>query len=1195
MADEVREVVLYEYTGDVSDLRKATSDAIGLLDQYTRAITEAANSSKLLGDNKSMQSYKSSVTGLIKSMHSLKTATDSASHVDFGTWTATMGALSNMVGTLFDQMGTLASGTQLGSGGINQLSLGANTLAESIGSVADEIKRSSGEFGALSTIMNQQTSWFRNLGGVYDATAVKLRSFSDTSKSSLATMSPILLTIIDAFRRFGIAAGDASGDVRRLAGAHTNFSSTVLGVGTVLKGETDALNQEKKALKSKKPHVDNATKSHKNFGNAIKNLLNNIIAEINHVNNLSKSFGGLNTVAKTLRHALAGLTGVSLGQWLAEAAKESISYKENLNLFTVATGDAFEESYAFVKQMQEIYGMDPSNLMRYAGNFYQLADAIEMPDAAAAKMSLSLVKATNDIASLFNVDVETVFNDLSSGMQGMSRAVRKYGMDIRTTTLQQTALTLGITQSVESMSETNRQGLRFITMMRQATNASGDFAKTIEQPANQLRIFKEQMTQLGRAIGNFFIKPLTVAIQYLNGFIMALRVALTFIGSIFGFLKDEEETVSTGGIDKVTDAVGGIGDAAGTASKELKKMLAPFDELIVMQSNKDSGSALGGLGDMGELDPAIAKAIEEMELKLEEIEMKANQVRDAILEFFGFEVEDGEILSWSSEKFEQNLINKFPQWTKTIQAAFDHWSDIVQAFQNLFSAMGEVVRAVWEKIIGFLSKFINDDTVSSFISNLADNVNKLASFISEHSDTIADFIITITGLVTAFKGFSKISPILTPVIKHLGTFVSSISGIGSLVGWVAGIAAAIGLLYTNSSSFATSFNSLIGGIVEGLGEMWTSFVTACGEIGASIGRTWSEHIQPFLTKAGDALAPVLGTILSLWNNVVSVVSTTLTWLGGVWTESIEPMLGAFFDALGTLATLFETLWGILGPIFEAIGLAIEDTWNNHLLPCLSPLIDIIASIIEIMLALWNEVLAPLLEWFMTIFGPNISNGFQILIRDIKFFADAVLSVVEFILDILSGLMDFIVGVFTGDWQRAWDGVARIFKTIWEAIKAVFMAIINWIVDHVNSCISTIVSKVSSAVSQIKSFFSGALDFVKNAWNNFKISFSNFQIPRFADGGPVGSGQLFMARENGIPELVGSFGHTTGVMNNDQIVESVSAGVARAVAAVMSSGGGNSGGGTTIVEVDGEKLFKIIVGQNRRAMIRTGVNLLGGAT
>ena len=138
--------------------------------------------------------------------------------------------------------------------------------------------------------------------------------------------------------------------------------------------------------------------------------------------------------------------------------------------------------------IQEMYGLDPTNIMRYTSMFYQLASAVDTPTEAAEKMSMGLTKMTVDIASLFDMPFNTVMENLSSGMQGMTRAVRKYGMDLRNTTLQQTALSLGISRQVESMSEADRQGLRYITMMRQASIATGDFGKTIESPANQLRI-----------------------------------------------------------------------------------------------------------------------------------------------------------------------------------------------------------------------------------------------------------------------------------------------------------------------------------------------------------------------------------------------------------------------------------------------------------------------------------------------------------------------------------------------------------------------------------------------------------------------------------------------------------------------------------------------------------------------------------
>ena len=133
---------------------------------------------------------------------------------------------------------------------------------------------------------------------------------------------------------------------------------------------------------------------------------------------------------------------------LADSVKESISYVENLNLFTVAMEDSVEAGKEFVSTVQELYGMDPSSIMRYAGNFYQLSDAIDAPAAASERMSLGLTKAAIDVASLFNMPIETVMGNFSSGMQGMTRAVRKYGIDIRVATLRTAALEVGLDGNV---------------------------------------------------------------------------------------------------------------------------------------------------------------------------------------------------------------------------------------------------------------------------------------------------------------------------------------------------------------------------------------------------------------------------------------------------------------------------------------------------------------------------------------------------------------------------------------------------------------------------------------------------------------------------------------------------------------------------------------------------------------------------
>ena len=225
---------------------------------------------------------------------------------------------------------------------------------------------------------------------------------------------------------------------------------------------------------------------------------------------------------KKLTTAASALSGVALGKVFADATKEAIDYYETLNLFQVAMKGSIEQGNEFINTISEWYGLDPKNLMQYTGIFYEMAYAVGAPDKAAQQLSTSLTALSVDLASLFNMDVERVANNLTSGMRGMSKAVVKYGLDLRAATVEAYANSLGITQQYESMNEASREILRYLVAVKQARDATGDFARTVEQPANQLRILKEQMSQFGRAVGTFIIQPLQNVLSVINGFVMAI-------------------------------------------------------------------------------------------------------------------------------------------------------------------------------------------------------------------------------------------------------------------------------------------------------------------------------------------------------------------------------------------------------------------------------------------------------------------------------------------------------------------------------------------------------------------------------------------------------------------------------------------------------------------------------------------------
>lgn len=1094
------ESVVYEYIGDVTSLQKATEQAIGFLDSYQKHIDRISTDGGFGKNVKAAKSFQTAVKSVTKDVSAMQSKLKSVTDVKLFSGTDVQKQITESLSGLAQVQARLQSVTGLTTKEVQALTAQLKSSRQSLqasGAGVDTLVAKEVKFQQTLENTRNRVSQFRDsldsirtrVSSVFDPLISRLNSlrnpfarivqtvqvFKDKAADSFGRISQMASTVSSAFRRVSNSENDASDAATRATKVHSGLASVLEHMRSLFGRETKAVETEEDSLDRKNKTLNSSTRNHRSLGSVVLNLLGIFNRESRSIINMNTQLGNMARSSNLARNALRGLTGVQLGRWLAESVKQSISYVENLNLFQVATGEAYEESLKFVNSMSELYGMDPSNLMRYAGNFYQLADAISMPDKASAALSLGLTKATNDIASLFNVDIETVFENLSSGMQGMSRAVRKYGMDIRTTTLQQTALSLGLTEQVENMSEANRQGLRFITMMQQANNASGDFARTIESPANQLRIFKEQVTQLGRAIGNFLIGPLTTAIAYINGFIMALRMVLQFVGSVIGvvnsFFGGSTSDSAEKTLDNVASGVGSVGSAAKESTKELKKMLAPFDELNLLQEPETDtggvggGGGGGGLGDLGTLDPAILKAIEEMQWKLDEVEMKAVKVRNAILAFLGFKVEDGTILSWDAGILEQNLINKFPQWSKTIQAVFDNWSSIVEGFKKLFKSLGEVVTAVWDKILSFIEIFINDDSVSSFIEGLADSLNQLADFVSANADTIADFLIAFGVALTGIKAATGIANVIAPIIQFISAAGPALGSLATVVGIVLAVVAALALLSSQSTELADSMSNAMSNVYQGFITIGESLASAFGQIWASMQTTWTEHMQPMLVALGDALAPVINTVSSLWSNLVTILDTAFQGIAQMYTESIAPAIDSFLDGVSSLCGLFESLWTeFVGPVIEYIGDGLASLWSSTLQPIVSDVMSIIGSLIELVMALWNNILAPLLDWIIQALGPGLTNIFRDIWDIVSTVISNIGSILRGLLQIIRGVLEFLVGVFTGDWERAWNGIVQIFAGLWNTIASILVTVVNVIISVINGAISLIWNAIISVIN-----------------------------------------------------------------------------------------------------------------------------------
>lgn len=279
---------------------------------------------------------------------------------------------------------------------------------------------------------------------------------------------------------------------------------------------------------------------------------------------------------------------------LSSFIDKSNDYIETLNLFKVAMGEYAQSAYDYAEVVQEAMGIDPSDWMYNQGIFMTLATGFGVATDKAALMSQQMTQLGYDLSSFFNISVEDAMQKLQSGISGELEPLRRLGYDLSQAKLEATALSLGIDKSVSSMTQAEKAQLRYYAIMTQVTTVQGDMARTLDAPANQLRVLTAQLQIAARTIGNLFIPALNAILPYAIAVVKVLTALANVIANLFGVeLPSVDFSDSSASVGSLTDGVEDTSDAlddATDSAKELKNAMMGFDELNVITPPDTSSS-----------------------------------------------------------------------------------------------------------------------------------------------------------------------------------------------------------------------------------------------------------------------------------------------------------------------------------------------------------------------------------------------------------------------------------------------------------------------------------------------------------------------------------------------------------------------------------------------------------------------------
>lgn len=645
---------------------------------------------------------------------------------------------------------------------------------------------------------------------------------------------------------------------------------------------------------------------------------------------LGKSYVNLAAKISLAYMGMRRIAGV-IASWITD----SNSYIENMNLFNVSMGQFAKEAQNYAEQVGEIMGINPGEWMRNQGVFMTITDGFGVASDRAYIMSKNLTQLTYDLASFYNISTSDAFQKLESGISGELEPLRRLGYDLSVARLQQEAYNLGIDRSVTSMTQAEKAELRYYAIMTQVTNAQGDMARTLEAPANQLRILQAQVEQATRALGNLFLPVLKAILPYAIALAKAIRIVAEIIASFFG--------VSIPEFDVGADAIGGVASGAGEAAdglgdaskkaKELKNALLGIDELNVISPPEDSaggGAGLGGIGGGGlgfELPTYdfIGDAVnEQVDKIMAKIKPFLDWVRENIDEILAGVVAIGAaFLAWKIAKGVQDFL----RWLSTMKGF-----NIVGSIGFKIAGLGLFLDA-WntmkEAIQDIMANGANFTNVTKLISGFAEALS--AAFLLFGNIKMAGVMLVISGLTGIV---SAISDMVNNgvnwdnalfLVKNLGLFLS---GLGLLTGNTQ--LGGVGLIIAGATLIVDNLKGFIEAIRTGDWSGVDAVEVAAGALMMAGGFILALKKLDALkdsANAGQAARQALETVTTTTTNLDTTINTGLS----PKLKSLAKNLGMSLVVIAEVAAAALLVVGaiaLMGKGLEQVGIAWEPVIAN---------------------------------------------------------------------------------------------------------------------------------------------------------------------------------------------------------------------------------------------------------------------------
>lgn len=571
----------------------------------------------------------------------------------------------------------------------------------------------------------------------------------------------------------------------------------------------------------------------------------------------NKQLGGIQNLAKKTGKMLAGAFAV---KGLTSFAKDCIELGSNLtevqNVVDVVFPTMNKKVNEFAQNAASTFGLSETMAKKFTGTFGAMANAFGFSEKESYKMSTALTGLAGDVASFYNISQDEAFTKLKSVFSGETETLKDLGIVMTQTALDQYALANGFGKTTSAMTEQEKVALRYAFVQQQLQNATGDFSRTSDQWANQIRILSLQFDSLKASIGQGLINLFLPIVKVINLVLGKLMTLANAFKSFTVMIMGKKTSGASASLDKTATSAGKVSNSLNnatssanklnkstkkvgdTAKKTAKKIsgLMGFDQINKLTETKgSSGSksstpssgtgsagsgASGGTVDMGSLPKGEDEKATKLGKGYDNLRKAIDKLRVAFSAF-------SKVAIGAFKWIWKNMLVPLGKWT--MQKLAPKLIELLAAALNVLTAVCKALQPLWQwawdHLFKPLANFVGD-AIIGFLDLLVKGLNGLANWINKHQGAVQNIAIVIASFFGAFKLVSFVTaviPIITKVATAFGTFRKVVTFLGGPLKAIISVFKNLPLIFSLITGPVGIAVAVIGGLIAAGLLLWKNW------------------------------------------------------------------------------------------------------------------------------------------------------------------------------------------------------------------------------------------------------------------------------------------------------------------------------------------------------------------------------------